>query len=191
MARRRRRRTGGAPAPDRPDRADGAEPFVLTAQLDPEATAFFQRLRTAFFPPELDRVPAHLTLFHKLPGEEARAVLEGVAAVAAARAPFEVAVAEPVPLGRGVAFRIEGEALHAMRADLAARFRPWLTGQDRERFRPHVTIQNKVSPARARATLLDFATAFRPFRARVEAIQLWRYAGGPWRPAGAVALGRG
>lgn len=190
MARRRRRREPGAAAtapPAGPAAADA--PFVVTAQLDPVATGFFQRLRSAHFPPALDRVPAHLTLFHALPGAEAPAILETIGRTAAATPPFAVRVARPVPLGRGVAFAVEGDGLHALRAALAERFRPWLTGQDRERFRPHVTIQNKVSPALARATLADVERAFAPFPATVEGIQLWRYAGGPWVPAGAFALG--
>jgi len=91
-----------------------------------------------------------------------------------------------VPLGRGVALRIASPTLLALRADLAARFRPFLTAPDRERFRPHVTVQNKVSRAQARRTLATLPARFAPFTATAEGLQLWRYRGGPWAPLAAV-----
>ncbi len=180
------RRAGEAPSGA--DGPDGAAPVIATVQMDAGSADFFQRLRTAHFPPALDRVPAHLTLFHALPGPLEAEIVEHVAAVAAREAPFPMRVAGPVPLGRGVAFRIESERLAAVRAAIAAPFRERLTGQDRQRFRPHVTVQNKVTPEAARRTLADLAAAFEPFEAIAEGVQLWHYAGGPWRPAGAIAF---
>jgi 2'-5' RNA ligase len=94
-----------------------------------------------------------------------------------------------MPLGRGVAYRIAAPELLALRRDLAGRFAPWLTGQDRERFRPHVTIQNKVTPQEARRTLERLEASFQPFTGRAEGLQIWHYRGGPWEPAGAVGFG--
>src|SRR4051794_19004205 len=49
-------------------------PLVLTAVFDRPAQAWLQGLRNAHFPPERNVVPAHLTLFHALPGSEVDAV---------------------------------------------------------------------------------------------------------------------
>ena len=166
-----------------------ADPIILTLQLDAATATRFQRERDAYFPPALNIVPAHVTLFHKLPGEEERAVVETVAGVCAGRAPFAVRVEGLRPLGRGVAYRLASRELDTVRADLARRFDGWLTGQDRQGFRAHVTVQNKVSPAEAKATLARLEAAFVPFEARAEGLQLWHYRGGPWTPAGAVAFG--
>ena len=165
------------------------DPIIMTLQLDAETQSRFQRERDRYFPPALNIVPAHLTLFHKLPGEEERAVVEAVAEVCAGRPPFPVTVEGLRPLGRGVAYRLASRELETVRAELARRFKPWLTGQDREGFRAHVTVQNKVAPAEAKALLAELQAGFTPFEARAEGLQLWHYRRGPWSPAGAVAFG--
>lgn len=88
------------------------------------------------------------------------------------------------PLGRGVAFALESPALAALRAALACRWAPWLTAQDRQGFRPHVTVQNKASPEEARALLEALRVRFVPFAAQGRGLLLWRYRGGPWDAVG-------
>lgn len=184
VSRRSRPAAGGRSPP-------GAEPaIVLTLQMDPVAQARLDGLRRAHFPPTLDKVPAHLTLFHALPGDRLEAVVETVACHAAATRPFDLVFDRLLPLGRGVALGVDCEPLGRFREALATTFRPWLTGQDRERFRPHVTIQNKVTPERAKATLEALARRFEPIEATAEGVQLWRYLGGPWAPAGAIGFAR-
>jgi hypothetical protein len=111
------------------------------------------------------------------------AELEGAAR---AQTPFVLTVVAPMFLGRGVAFRLEAAALLALRQKLAARWAAWLGAQDRRPFRPHVTIQNKVAPATARALHGELAAGFRPFTVEGRGLLLWRYLGGPWREVAAV-----
>ena len=85
-----------------------------------------------------------------------------------------------ISLGRGVAVRIEAPGLAELRAALAVRWDSWLTPQDRQKLRPHVTVQNKVEPAVARALHAELAAGFEPFPVRIERLCLWRYLGGPW-----------
>ena len=162
-------------------------PLILTLQVDEGLANHFQQMRSEYFPPSIDRTPAHLTLFHQLPGDRHEAIVEIIATVGV-RAAFPVAVTGLMPLGRGVAYRVEAPSLLALRKDLATRFSSWLTGQDRERFRPHVTIQNKVTPAEARRTMRTLLASFEPFGGWAEGLQLWRYDGGPWVPAGALGF---
>lgn len=157
----------------------------MTLQLDAQSTALFERHRQTFFPPALNQIPAHLTLFHKLPGEDLDAIVRTAARVCPRR-PFPVAISHLMPLGRGVAYAVTSPALNALRASLADAFAPTLTGQDRQRFRPHITVQNKVAPPEARRTLDLLARTFAPFEATAEGLQLWHYLGGPWSPAGAL-----
>ena len=166
----------------------GADPIVVTLQFDAAATDLFERRRRRYFPPEINRIPAHLTLFHALPGAEENAVLEAVGR-AAQRAPFAVKVEGLMLLGRGTAYRLSSPALLTLRADLARRFDAWLTRQDREAFRPHVTVQNKVSSEVARATQAELERTFTPFEAIAEGVQLWHYRGGPWSPLAVTAFG--
>lgn len=115
-------------------------------------------------------------------------MLETLGAAAAARAPFPVTVGGLMKLGRGTAFGIESAALVALRADLAAAFDGWLTKQDREKFRPHVTVQNKVAGHVALALFDHLSREFAPFAAVAEGLQLWRYENGPWSPLAAIAF---
>jgi 2'-5' RNA ligase len=163
-------------------------PLIVTLQLDARSADYFDRLRAAHFPPAINHLRAHLTLFHNLPGSEERAVLASLGRAAAARAPFAMEVAGLMKLGRGTAFRIESDALAALRADLAAAFDGWLTKQDREKFRPHVTVQNKVAAPVASALFDHLSRDFSPFAAVAEGLQLWRYEGGPWSPVAAIAF---
>ena len=163
-------------------------PIILTLQLDQGTQDRFQAERARWFVPKLDRVPAHLTLFHKLPGEELDAVLRHVGEACSQRAPFAVPVAEVIGLGAGTAYRLRSDALDGLRSDLARRFDAWLTGQDRQGFRAHVTVQNKVTKDTASACRAVIEAEFAPFEARAEGVQLWSYEGGPWGTLGAVGF---
>ncbi|GGD10574.1 hypothetical protein GCM10011342_19310 [Aquisalinus flavus] len=167
---------------------DEYPPIIVTGQFDAETDALFQRRREEFFPPQLNFVPAHLTLFHNLPGDREREVVEGIAAVIGGQPPVEVRVAELMSLGRGVAYRLVSEELKSLRGRMVQHFDGMLVKQDRQGFRPHVTIQNKVSPAQAKGTRAILEQDFAPFGATIEAIQLWHYRGGSWSPIGVLPL---
>ncbi|MBC7167927.1 2'-5' RNA ligase family protein [Phenylobacterium sp.] len=164
-------------------------PLIVTAALDEGAFAWFDDLRRSHFPKGRNQVPAHLTLFHALPGAEETAVAEVLKAAAGRRAPMRLEVRGPWFLGRGVAYRIASPELEDLRAELAAAFSGWLTPQDRAPFRPHITIQNKAEPDAARALLEDLQQAFEPFDIWAEGLEVWRYLGGPWSPAARLAFG--
>ncbi|MEM7696544.1 MAG: 2'-5' RNA ligase family protein [Pseudomonadota bacterium] len=165
------------------------DPIIVTLQLDEMSAGFFERARQTHFPPSLNKVPAHLTLFHALPGDDPEAIVRAFAP-AVQRAPFSIAVEGVMPLGRGVAYRLASPELAALRAALAAPFAGQLTGQDRAGFRPHITVQNKVTKAAARETLMQLSEAFSPFDAVAEGLQLWFYRGGPWAPFAAMPFAR-
>jgi 2'-5' RNA ligase len=158
----------------------GPPPFVLTLGLDAASQAMFERLRRRHFPAKLNRVPAHITLFHALPGEEGESIRSLLASVAATHAPFAIDVSDVKKLGRGVAYALAAGPLHLLHAELRTAWLPWLTAQDAQPFRPHVVIQNKVDPASARALYDELAAGFRPWSVRAESLLLWRYLGGPW-----------
>ena len=134
------------------------------------------------------RLPAHVTLFHALPGEHLAQVRDELR-TAAARPPFDVAVTGVRFLGRGVALDLDAAELTALRSSLARSFDPWLTRQDRQWSRPHVTVQNKVEPAVARALHADLSAAFSPETVTARGLGLWHYLGGPWAPEAEFAFG--
>ena len=126
-------------------------PLILTLALDASSTARFEALRQEHFPPERNLVPAHLTLFHHLPGDRLADIVAETTAACRERAAFPIEATGLRFLGRGVAYTVESAELTTLRASLARAWAPWLTPQDRQPFRPHVTVQNKAAPAEARA----------------------------------------
>ena len=157
-----------------------SDPLILTLALDEASFAFFDSLRRRWFPPERNLIPAHLTLFHHLPGDELAAVLRDIAETCRRQAPLTLEVTGLRSLGRGVAYTLESADLVSLRASLASTWAGWLSAQDRHGYRPHVTVQNKVEPSRARELLADLTAEFVPFTVTGEGLQLWRYRGGPW-----------
>ena len=83
-------------------------------------------------------------------------------------------------MARGVMLPIQAPGLASLRGGLARSFGPWLTAQDRQPFRPHVTIMNKAERADVDQALGQLVPGFEPWTGRGERLLLWRYLGGPW-----------
>ena len=154
-------------------------PLVVTLQLDAATQERFDAERRELFPPGRTAVGAHVTLFHALPAH-LREVAEVELDRLAGTPPFPVQVTDVFPLGRGVAYRLAAEEAHRLHRRLQERWQAHLTRQDAQPFRPHVTVQNKVEPEVARATLERLRASFRPLSASAVGLELWRYDGGPW-----------
>ena len=144
---------------------------------------FLDDLRRAHFPPARNIVPGHVTLFHALPGAEIAAIRERLARECATTAPSAVRLGPPRSLGRGVALDVAAPGIAPLRARLASDWRPWLTPQDAQGWRPHATVQNKVAADVARALHADLTATLPPRAATAEGLSLWHYRGGPWEPA--------
>lgn len=158
----------------------GTAPLILTAELPPDLHRWATALRTAHFPPERNHLEAHVTLFHALPPHaeaEARTLL---ARLAGEFSPIEGRLEGIMSLGRGTAFRLASPAMLDLRAHIAAHFRGLLTAQDTHSPRLHVTIQNKVSPAEAKALQSALADVVSPRDFAFPGLALFRYRGGPW-----------
>jgi 2'-5' RNA ligase len=166
-----------------------AAPLIISAVLAAEAQDDLDARRRRYFPAARLQVGAHLTLFHALPGDREPEVAATLERVTAGRPRPPITVGEPFALGRGVAHRMPSPELEEVRAGIAEEFRDVLTDQDARRWRPHLTIQNKVGRDEARRTLASVQAEHEPYRTLVEALALWRYRGGPWEAAGEFAFG--
>ncbi len=166
-------------------RMTSVAPLIISLGLDPESFEILNDLRSRHFPRERLKVGAHVTLFHALPGEresEIRQLLEQICSI---QSPYPVRFSTVFSLGKGVAINAECAPLLRLRDYLAKEWRPFLTPQDAQPYRrPHVTIQNKVTPEEARATFQQVSDTFKPFDGRGEGLRLWRYRGGFWDDAG-------
>ncbi len=165
-------------------------PLILTLTLDEASQAFFDEQRRQYFPSKINYLSAHLTLFHALPGVEYDAIASYLAEVAAAQpGPLPLRVTALKFMGRGVMYTLENPALPALHRRLQQHWQAWLSPQDQQGLRPHITVQNKVDPAVARALHEELAAGFRPFEAQGTGLALWAYRGGPWEQLAQWPLG--
>ncbi len=146
-------------------------------------------MRQRHFPPERNLIPAHLTLFHHLPGAAFADIVETVRTAGRDIGPMTLSINRLQRLGRGVAYGIDCPALAALHKVLADGWRDWLTPQDRQPFRPHIVIQNKVEPDQASALYGTLLAEFVPFTATARGLGLWHYRGGPWQRGAEIAFG--
>lgn len=156
-------------------------PLIVSALLGAEDFAWLDALRRAHYPPDRNRLPAHLTLFHHLP-PSLLAELKQRLADAVRAAPPRAEAAGLIDLGGGVAVRIVSPELEAIRAELAESFAGMLTPQDRAGWRPHVTIQNKAAPAHARALRRCLEADFRCRLLWIDGLAVSAYRDGLWEP---------
>lgn len=169
-------------------------PLILCAWMDDLTQAWLNDLRTQHFPPHLNRLSAHLTLFHALPGENRRGIEEGINQVLdqhfrkkeeEKKGEGGAALQFPklISLGRGFAAEVICAPLVNIHKALQRKWWNDLTPQDRQGFRPHVTLQNKVSPVSAKSTLQQLAPNWRAdYTGTLLGLTLWVYQGssGTW-----------
>lgn len=158
-----------------------AGPLIVIAELGQGDFARLDALRRNHYPPERNRVPAHLTLFRSLPPSADMEVRHSLARAASDARP-QAEISGILDLDSGVALRIHSPALEAIREDLAREFRGLLSAQDQGHWTPHVTIQNKVEPRVARALLRSLRQSFEPRSLEISGLQLVRYVDGDWEP---------
>jgi len=154
----------------------------VTALFGKADAAWFDGLRRAHYPSERNQLPAHLTMFHHLAPSLAAELKRRLAEETHRIKPPLARLAGLVSLGQGVAFRIESPDLADIRDRLADAFAPMLMPQDKAGWRPHVTIQNKVAPAEAKALLHRLEADFTPRPVQIAGLASWWYRGGPWAP---------
>lgn len=157
-------------------------PIIVTAVFGKADQAWFDDLRRRHFPPERNQLAAHLTMFHHLPPSAAVELKQRLSTETRGVPAPEARLAAPFSLGRGVAYRIDSASLEAIRQRLADAFDGLLTPQDQARWRPHVTVQNKVEPAAAKALLGELLEDFRARPVTIAGLATWWYRGGPWEP---------
>ena len=168
-------------------RADGVEmvPYLVTLGMDPETFARLDGLRRRYFPAERNLVPAHVSLFHHLPGVEGEAIAAALGEVAASTGPIPLRFGSLKKMGRGVMATVGAPELSRVHGELTRRFDRWLTPQDRQPYRPHVTIMNKAEPIEAARAFDELYIGWSPWDGVGVSLLLWEYHGGPWSEAAA------
>ena len=88
--------------------------LIVTAEIAPADFAWLDTLRRTHYPPDLNRVPAHLTIFHALPPSSEEEVRRRLGRTAA-RPPPQAWIEGLMDLGGGVAFRVVSPELDRLR----------------------------------------------------------------------------
>ena len=158
-------------------------PLLVTAELPRDVFAWAEGLRRQHFPPERNKVRAHVTLFHALPPSVEPEVRRMLAELAA-EPPPPARITGLMPLGGGTAFHIVSPELDQLHAEMVERLHGVLSLQDRARRKLHVTVQNKVSAAEAKALQAELAQAWMPGAFAFAGLSLHRFVDGLWEDAG-------
>jgi hypothetical protein len=157
-------------------------PLLITAELPPPVFAWADALRRAHYPPERNRLSAHVTLFHGLPPSAERTV-RGLLGELADRAPPQARITGVMDLDGGTAFSVESPAMTALHGELAERLHGLIQQRDTQPPRLHITIQNKVPPPEARALQAELASDLQPRAFRFRGLVLSQWRDELWRPA--------
>jgi 2'-5' RNA ligase len=166
-------------------------PLIVTLKLDAASFERLDAMRRQHFPAERNYLSAHLTLFHALPGDEHPAIRSCLKQICSDTALMHLEFPRVRMLGRGVAVDVASDKLQCLHKQLSELFHAWLTPQDRQPFKPHVTIQNKVSPEQARDLHDLLRAAWTMASGSGEGLLLWQYLGGPWRKIDEFAFSGG
>lgn len=158
-------------------------PLIVTVKIDDDSFEYFNNLRQKHFPAERNFLPAHITLFHQLPGERLEEIEDFLKVIASRQYEFPLIFPSVRFLGRGTAIEIESSELNSLRIKLANQWSDCLTEQDKQKFAPHITIQNKAEPDAARILFEEITEKWESRRGTARGLQLWHYRNGPWQIA--------
>lgn len=156
--------------------------YILTLQLDPAATGFFNRLRQQYYPAHANEVAAHLSLFYRLPADEPGIMT--TLDTMTAQPSFVLQVNELQRYTNGIAYTLMSDQLLALHTLLQTQWEQWLIPRDRQPLRPHITIMNQVTAFKAQQAHETLKATFLPFEVTATGMQLWRYLKGPWKLEG-------
>jgi len=160
--------------------------YVLTLKMTESISEPVNAIRQQYFPKHLNRLPAHVTLFHALPYSQLDKIQADLEAVPSSVKPFSICTGQPFRTGRGVGITCdlglkEAQALQEM---LRENWLEYLSTQDRAvEWVPHWTVMNKV------ANVKEVRSAFNTIRrdlfenihyGRAIGLDLWRYDKGDW-----------
>ncbi|MCT2400550.1 2'-5' RNA ligase family protein [Novosphingobium mangrovi (ex Huang et al. 2023)] len=162
-------------------------PLLITAELPPDVLGWTDALRREHYPPERNRLRAHVTLFHALPPSVEAELLQVLSDLARCPAP-PARITGLMKLDRGTALAVESPEMVMLHHAIAERMHGLLTDQDTRPLRLHVTIQNKVPREAARALQASLAPDLRPVSFRFRGFGLYAWEEGLWRPIRTIAF---
>ncbi len=160
--------------------AKGA-PLLVTADLPPDIFKWANDLRRAHFPPERNKLKAHVTLFHALP-PSVEGELRDLLGTLAKQPPPAARISGVMKLDGGTALAVDSPGMVELHATIQDRMRGVTILKDCRPLRLHITIQNKVSAQEARALQVRLEATLKPRDFRFRGFELFAFKEGIWRP---------
>ncbi|TKA77481.1 hypothetical protein B0A55_05362 [Friedmanniomyces simplex] len=163
--------------------------YVVTLLTDKPHHDRMTQLRTQYFPKRINKLDAHLTFFHALPGSKLESsIIPVLQDVAQKTAPFKLLATKPFRLKHGIALSVaktqgaqQAQAVHEALQESWLK-EDFLSEQDRGGCRVHYTIMNKVDDeVEVAKALQQVQESFQPDAGTAEGLGLWRYDRGWWR----------
>lgn len=159
------------------------ESYVLTLYTDTIHHTLLTSLRDKYFPPDLNKLDAHIALFRALPGSQLPRLIHDIACLTESQAPFRIFASRPFRMKHGVGIHVEDNSgrLSAIYEELKAQWTPFLSQQDRS-FKPHYTVQNKVTnEASVDQAFTELTDQFDGSHGEALGLSLYRYDRGYWK----------
>lgn len=171
------RQTFGSSQYERP-RTEGVEDnvYVLTLKTSHEISDAMQELRRKWFPQHRNKVPAHITLFHALPGSKLGAISDWLEGLSRRIKCFEVSTGRVFKMRRGVAINVGAGEKEIKRVFLSLRSNwcDWLSDQDKS-MKAHWTVQNKEEDSERVEDAFKDVQLSPGIRGQALGLVLWRY----------------
>ena len=161
-----------------------AAPFIVTGTLPGDVLAWADDLRRAHYPPERNKLAAHVTLFHAFAPSLREELPRVLARLAGEYARPSAQIDSLMPLGTGTALAIRSPGMRAIREHIAELFHGALTAQDGHAPRLHITVQNKVSPKAAKALQRELSATLEPRTFAFTGLGLHLYCETHWESLG-------
>lgn len=164
--------------------------YVLTLLTDKPLHDRMTSLRKKYFPQRINKLAAHLTLFHALPESKLDSVIiPTILDVTRRTAPFRVAATEPFRMKKGFAISVstphggrQAQQVHRQLQEVWKADGQWLSDQDAGGCRVHYTLMNKVDDEVEVQNALDELKGYwKGDDGNAEGLALWRYDRGFWR----------
>ena len=178
-----------SPSPVPNTKADDENVYVLTIRTDDVHHRTMTELRNRYFPKKLNKLNAHLTLFHALPESKLEStIIPAIEHLVKEHAPFSFHARFPFRLTRGIAIAIPKSRGHKQIQSIRHNLlKPWrdegfLSEQDAGRAKPHYTIMNKVDNEEDVAKAFEEVKNWKGHWGMAEGLALFRYHRRFWIP---------
>lgn len=181
------RRPSQTPRPNSP--IENQRCFILTLKLSDNIHQSMTRLRNKYFPPALNKLQAHVTLFHALPESHMQAMMRDIGALAQTTHCFSLSAEEAKLHGKTILVPVaDGNSETCkLRMRMRNRWKDFLSDQDlrssvlepgkaSKGWQPHWTIMNKEPDVeKAKAAFEEIQRSFTTVQGSADGLSLFEY----------------